>query len=43
MTWQITNAVREHTPSFVAFAGPSGSGKTRSALELATGLAGEGI
>jgi len=35
-------AVRERTPVFIALAGPSGSGKTRSALELATGLAGPG-
>src|SRR5215472_1957883 len=35
-------AVRENTATFIALAGPSGSGKTRSALELATGLAGGG-
>ena len=38
--FQITRAVRVNTPAFIALAGPSGSGKTRSALELATGLAG---
>lgn len=38
----IKPGVRVNTPAFVAFAGPSGSGKTRSALELATGLAGDG-
>lgn len=38
----IKPGVRINTPAFVAFAGPSGSGKTRSALELATGLAGNG-
>lgn len=40
--FQIKLGVRVNTPAFVAFAGPSGSGKTRSALELATGLAGDG-
>ncbi len=38
--FEIKPAVRENTAAFVALAGPSGSGKTRSALELATGLAG---
>jgi hypothetical protein len=40
--FEIKSAVRVNTPAFVALAGPSGSGKTRSALELATGLAGDG-
>lgn len=38
--FEIKPAVRENTAAFIALAGPSGSGKTRSALELATGLAG---
>lgn len=38
----VKPGIRVNTPAFVAFAGPSGSGKTRSALELATGLAGDG-
>lgn len=41
-SFTIRPAVRVNTPAFVALAGPSGSGKTRSALELATGLAGDG-
>lgn len=40
--FEIKPAVRENTAAFIALAGPSGSGKTRSALELATGLAGDG-
>ena len=40
--FEIKSAVRVNTPAFVALAGPPGSGKTRSALELATGLAGDG-
>jgi hypothetical protein len=40
--FEIKSAVRVNTPAFIALAGPSGSGKTRSALELATGLAGDG-
>lgn len=35
-------AVRANTAIILALAGASGSGKTKSALELATGLAGEG-
>jgi hypothetical protein len=42
MTFTISPGIRERTPAFIALAGPSGSGKTRSALELATGLAGDG-
>jgi KaiC/GvpD/RAD55 family RecA-like ATPase len=41
-SFEVKPAVRENTAAFVALAGPSGSGKTRSALELATGLAGDG-
>lgn len=40
--FEIRPAARVNTPAFIALAGPSGSGKTRSALELATGLAGDG-
>jgi len=37
----IRPAVRVNTPAFIALAGTTGTGKTRSALELATGLAGD--
>ena len=41
MTFSFTPAVRRNTHILLALAGASGSGKTFSALELATGLAGE--
>src|SRR5215472_17298925 len=40
--FSFSPAVREKTPMILALAGASGSGKTYSALELASGLAGDG-
>lgn len=42
MGFSFTPAVRRNTHILLALAGASGSGKTYSALELATGLAGDG-
>lgn len=42
MSFTFTPALRRNTHILIALAGASGSGKTFSALELATGLAGDG-
>lgn len=39
--WQTKPAVRANVGTFIGISGPTGSGKTWSALELATGLAGD--
>jgi hypothetical protein len=41
LTFSFRPAARERTQLLIGLGGPSGSGKTRSALRLATGLAGD--
>lgn len=41
MSFKFTPATRENVGAIIGLAGPSGSGKTYSALELATGIAGD--
>lgn len=40
--YEYVDAVRHNTNLLIAFAGPTGSGKTYTALEVASGLAGDG-
>lgn len=42
MTFTFEKAIRRQTWAIIGLAGPSGGGKTWTALELATGLAGDG-